>query len=155
MDTDFCKKCGVEVLAKDIVWHYRRCEVEGFVIPEGMSKCRKCKRLLNGGRMQHEGKCRGSEIANRTCSKCGKVFPELEFGMGLSRPMRNHELRCTAVVGGPEPEAAAKAKAKAKAKAAAKGKGKAKAKAKAAPEAKAKAKGKAGAKAKPKAKAQG
>ena len=66
--TDFCKKCGVEVMARDIVWHTVRCEAVGFVIPQGWSKCRKCKALIKA-RHSHETLCRGSELANRTCRK--------------------------------------------------------------------------------------
>ena len=80
------------MLARDIVWHVRRCQATGWAIPEGKEKCRKCRGLVKF-RHSHESKCRGSALLNRTCSKCGKVFPEPPEGM-LSRPLGNHEKRC-------------------------------------------------------------
>ena len=127
--------------------------------------CRLCKGRVYGNRSQHEKKCRGSALANRTCSKCGKVFPDPGEGL-LSRPLGNHERLCKGqppegqeganMVGAAveakakprakpkaEPKAKPKAKAMPKAKAAAKGKGKAKAKGKAKPVPKAKGKARA------------
>jgi ribonuclease HI len=92
-DTDFCKKCGLELLTKDIGWHMRRCQVAPWAVPEGWSKCRLCKELVKGARSNHEAKCRGSALANRTCSKCGTIFDPPPEGQ-LSRPLGNHEKRC-------------------------------------------------------------
>jgi hypothetical protein len=156
MATDFCKKCGTEVLTRDMKWHFRRCTVEGRAIPEGMEKCRKCGDFVKH-RRPHETRCRGSALANRTCNKCGKVFPEPPEGM-LSRPLGNHEKLCQGDKGPAAPahlgapaaavafQAAAKPQGKAKAGAKAGGRGKLRAKTKAKAKVKAKAKGAAKAK---------
>jgi ribonuclease HI len=158
--TDFCKKCGVRVLSKDITWHVRRCTSTAQAIPLGKEKCRKCSMLLNGSRRQHEKKCRGSSLANRTCQFCARVFPEPPEGM-LSIPLGNHERYCGAAQApgaappaapmpaapGP-PGAVAQAKRQAKARAAGRGQAKAKVRVAAVRKALAKPKGKAKAHAK-------
>jgi len=173
-NTDTCRKCGTVLLTRDIAWHVQHCDVDeaNWLAPANFSKCRKCQIWVNF-RRSHEPKCRGSALLNRTCGKCGKVFPEPPPEMHICRAMRNHEIWCKGGTGAPgggeagdmaaqEEGQAPAAKAGAKAKAAAKagvgaagaGKAQAKAKAKAKAGAKAKAKAKAGAKAKAKAKAE-
>ena len=174
-ETDFCKKCGAQVLVKDIVWHFRRCQAVGRVIPEGKSKCRKCGMLVKETcRTTHENKCRGSDLANRTCRKCGRVFPAPPDGK-LSIALGTHEKFCKGAPAGPggaavvaaapagaaAPKAAPKGKAKAKAVPKAKAKSKAQARPRA-PQGRgrgiglaARAKGKAHSKAKAKGKAKG
>ena len=91
---DKCRKCGVTVPARDIVWHVRHCTSTAAAIPAGKDQCRKCGVLIKQGtRSIHEAVCRGSDLANRTCSKCGKVFPAPVEGQSC-KPMHNHEARC-------------------------------------------------------------
>jgi hypothetical protein len=115
---------------------------------------RQCKALIKR-RHGHETTCRGSEVANRTCRKCGQVFPPEPVGVPVSRQLVGHEGWCNGILVEPVEGGAAKAKAKGKAaaKAEAVGKAKAKAKAKAGAKGRAKAKAKAGALAKARAKA--
>ena len=159
-EMDMCRRCGVEMPARELKWHLRRCTSEAWVIPLGFDKCRKCKQLLRrpegstkNRRAQHESECRGSDLLNRTCGKCGKVFEPEDNPANLCRTMLKHEAKCggsgthvgkgsgkaqvTVPVPVPVPAPTAKAKAKAKVKAEAKGKAKAKGKASAKPKAKA------------------
>ena len=145
-DWDVCKKCGVRMRANVIGWHVSQCQALGRVIPEGKALCRKCgQHAKEGSRWKHETHCRGSELANRTCRKCGEIFDPAPDGQ-VSRPMTNHELRCR----GMQRSAAAKAAAAARAAAHGKAKAKAQAKAGAAPGPKAKARVRGKAKPKPK-----
>ena len=119
---DQCRKCGEEFPVCDIKWHFRRCTSTLWVIPEGKDKCRKCKEFVSYGRRTvHEKDCRGSVDANRTCEKCGEVYP-VPKPPGLSRPMRCHEKLCNGVAksvdrrGGAACSAKAQAKAKIRAK---------------------------------------
>ena len=99
-EMDKCRKCGEIVPATEIKTHVRMCKATGWAIPFGFDECRKCKELIKRTmgtqtRWAHESVCRGSSLANRTCSKCGLVFPqETEYPIGLPRAMRNHEIRC-------------------------------------------------------------
>lgn len=113
-DTDFCRTCGLEVLARDTKWHVRRCTVEGCVIPEGKEKCRACGMILNGKRSQHGSKCRGSDLANRTCRKRRKYFPPPPRPLGNCEGGSGRRLAGRARAQG---RAITKGKAKAKARA--------------------------------------
>ena len=130
---DKCRKCEGKFPEDEIKWHFRRCEVEGeWVIPKDMSQCRICEEImLYNYRSIHEAYCKGSELANRRCGKCGAVY-------GDHRIMRCHEKKCKGdkkkePSGGGEADgvprlgerakAKAKVRATARAKAAAKGKG--------------------------------
>eukprot|EP00959_Pyramimonas_sp_CCMP1952_P107686 2251680-Pyramimonas_sp.AAC.1 len=63
-----------------------------------MAKCRKCHvEVKEGCRHAHENKCRGSELLNRTCAKCGKVFEPTDPPGMLSRPCGVHEKWCRGV----------------------------------------------------------
>ncbi len=80
----FCKRCRAEGLKRDIVWPFIRCTKEGWAIPEGMEKCRTCKQIVKH-KFRHEAKCRGNELATRTCNKCGEVFPRHQRGYKKSQ----------------------------------------------------------------------
>ena len=103
-----------------------------------------------GCRSARENKCRGSYVANRTCTKCGRVFEEAEENQSAITSRGNHERYCwgpEAAASGSNTEPAqpargATAKAKAKAGAAAKANAKSKHTAKAKPKGKTKAKAK-------------
>ena len=38
----YCRECGAAVPERSVRWHVRRCTAVGWVIPEGVDKCRKC-----------------------------------------------------------------------------------------------------------------
>ena len=65
-----------------------------WVILKGKDQYRQCKGFMAAkGSSVHEEFCRGSAEANSTCSKCGVTGFTLEPS-GLSRAMKNHEVRC-------------------------------------------------------------
>ena len=43
---DMCRKCGLELPQRELVWHLRRCTSEAQAIPEGYDRCRKCKEMI-------------------------------------------------------------------------------------------------------------
>ena len=77
-NVDYCRKCGMEF--KD--FNLRRVsshEIACFApraVPSTI-QCRKCGIWLQGWRTdrgKHEKRCRGSDLANRTCVTCGRVL---------------------------------------------------------------------------------
>ena len=99
-----CRRCGEMLPTKTMRHHMKMCKAVNPDVPEGFAQCRKgCGSLIDVSRdgalrFSHEKKCRGSKLANRTCSKCGKVYPEPPDGH-ISKAMKVHESRCTAASG--------------------------------------------------------
>ena len=110
-DMDVCPKCGESFPSAALRAHKNRCqrpEAE-WVYPRGQLPCRKCRKgVPTTERARHEKFCRGSEIANKTCIKCGRFFPDAEVGTrGLPLSLRNHERSCTGAAGSAAPGGAA------------------------------------------------
>ncbi len=95
LDWDICHKCGEKVFTRELRTHYRQCSAVGRAIPAGQAKCRLCSCWVTANRRSsHESWCRGTEIANRRCEKCGRLFPPPPRPDQVCRARDAHESGC-------------------------------------------------------------
>ena len=88
-----CPKCGAFIPTSESKWHVRFC-AGGEPATSRQARAQEMQRTSQvNHEVGHKARCRGSAQSNRTCIFCGEVFEASPAG-GLSRDMRNHEVRC-------------------------------------------------------------